>query len=389
MWKKLDTAEIGSHLKPPMYWRRRHAVAAWTVICLVMTGLPRIGNMISGIRVGGFEVLAEFLGWFLWIFFFPIILMVTRRLPFRRRHWKRWLAANLALGALISTVYGFVTLLVKNLVVEAGFRLAGSPLGLGALFDLEQHLSGVFFSIQFSLLAYFSILSVVHATRYFEEMRERQLRTSRLETQLAQSQLKLLKMQLRPHFLFNTLNAISALMHRDVDAADRMIALLSDLLRASLEKDERHQVTLGSELELLQRYLAIEEIRFRDRLDIRVDVAGNCMTAQVPKLILQPLVENSIRHGIAMRSAAGVIAIQARRDGDELSIQVSDDGPGLPMGDKSPREGVGLANTRARLEQLYGKEHHFELRNGRFGGFEVAMRIPFEEEARFPLEGAA
>ncbi len=211
--------------------------------------------------------------------------------------------------------------------------------------------------------------------------REGELAASRLESQLAQANLRMLKMQLHPHFLFNTLNAISSLMHSDVEAADRMIVRLSDLLRMALEKDDRHQVPLESELDFLHRYLAIEQIRFRDRLKVDIDVEPVCLPAQVPRLILQPLVENAIRHGIAMRSAAGRLAIRARRRGARLELSVADDGPGLPP-NRPLRPGVGLANTQARLAQLYGGDGSLELVDGEGGGFEVVVEIPFEKQPR-------
>ncbi len=218
-------------------------------------------------------------------------------------------------------------------------------------------------------------------SRPHDKLRARELAASRLEGQLAQANLQMLKMQLHPHFLFNTLNAISSLMHRDVEAADRMIVRLSDLLRMALEKDDRHQVRLESELEFLHRYLAIEQIRFRDRLKVDIDVEPVCLSAQVPRLILQPLVENAIRHGIAMRSAAGRLAIRARRRGARLDLSVADDGPGLPP-NRPLRPGVGLANTQARLAQLYGGDGSLELVDGEGGGFEVVVEIPFEEQPR-------
>lgn len=214
-----------------------------------------------------------------------------------------------------------------------------------------------------------------------DRLRERELNTSRLEGQLAQANLEMLKMQLHPHFLFNTLNAISALMHRDVDAADSMITRLSDFLRMSLEKDDRHQVPLSSELEFLERYLAIEKVRFRDRLTVEIDVEEPCLEAQVPRLILQPLVENAIRHGVAMRSAAGSLAIRAREVDGRLQLVVGDDGPGLPPKNRM-RISVGLENSRARLAQIYGGDYSFMLVNVQPVGLEARIEIPFEVEPR-------
>lgn len=209
-------------------------------------------------------------------------------------------------------------------------------------------------------------------------VRERELAATRLAEQLAQANLQMLKMQLHPHFLFNTLNAISSLMHADADAADRMISRLSDLLRMALEKDDRPRARLKSELDFLRRYLDLEQIRFRDRLEVTIDVAPECASALVPRLILQPLVENAIRHGIAMRSAAGRLSIRAERRGDRMILDVADDGPGLPAG-REPHLGVGLANTLARLEQLYGDDATLELVNAEEGGLIVHLELPFEE----------
>ena len=229
---------------------------------------------------------------------------------------------------------------------------------------------------------YLAVVAVIWGLTHREGLRRHELAASRLEGQLAQANLRMLKMQLQPHFLFNALNAVSALMHRDVDAADRMIAQLSDLLRLSLEKDERHQVRLDAELDFLHRYLAIEQIRFHDRLQVEIDVSPACLGAQVPRLILQPLVENAIRHGIAMRSAAGRLHISARRRDGRLALTVADDGPGLTPG-RPLRPGVGLANTQARLDQLYGDDCSLELVNAEEGGLEVRLDVPFETEPRF------
>src|SRR5262249_40591374 len=191
-----------------------------------------------------------------------------------------------------------------------------------------------------------------------------ELKASQLEARLAQAQLQALKMQLHPHFLFNTLHAISALMRKDVEEADRMITRLSDLLRLTLENVGAQEATLRQELEILGRYLEIEQRRFGDRLQVKMEIEPETLDARAPNLILQPLVENAIRHGIAPRSAPGLIEIRASRAGDKLELQVRDNGVGLPTDHREPiKEGVGLANTRARLEQLYGAAYRFEVNN--------------------------
>ncbi len=186
-------------------------------------------------------------------------------------------------------------------------------------------------------------------------------------------------MQLHPHFLFNTLNTISELIHRDTKAADRMVARLGDLLRLALETQSAQEVPLKQELEFLEKYLDIERMRFHDRLTINMDVDPQSLDARLPNMILQPLVENAIKHGIAARPGAGKININIKRDGDKLRVSVCDDGTGLPAGWQTmeAHEGIGLRNTRQRLEQLYNGGHRFELHDVAGGGVEAEMTIPY------------
>ncbi len=360
-------------------WRWSLYIGCWTFIGLLFIS-PIIANSLANQdEIPWGQVVSTFLDWYIWGLLFPLIYWVSRRFPFERRRFLSRIPIHVASGLIVSLIF-VVLMLIKNSFVMG---LSGGKFSFEILRGLPGYLLG---GIELFLLPYFAIVAFIHAVSYYEKYRERQLKTTRLEAQLALAHLEVLKMQLQPHFLFNTLNAISALMHRDVDAADRMISLLSDLLRLSLEKDNRHQVSLQSELEFLNRYLAIEKIRFRDRLRIEEEVDATCMAAQVPRLILQPLVENSIKHGIAMRSAAGRISIRAQRLGNRLDLQVSDDGPGLPT--SVIKEGVGLANTRARLEQIYGDDHQFELTNGKAGGVLVHLEIPFEEQPRIQESAA-
>ena len=186
-------------------------------------------------------------------------------------------------------------------------------------------------------------------------------------------------MQLHPHFLFNALHTISELIHRDPHAADRMVARLGDLLRLALEREAAQEVPLRQELEFLQKYLEIERTRFHDRLTVEVNVEPQVLDARVPSMILQPLVENAIKHGVTPRPEAGRVEVSAERDGRVLRIAVRDDGVGLPEGWQSGglREGIGLRNTRRRLEQLYDGQQRFELRNRAGGGVEALLAIPF------------
>ena len=193
------------------------------------------------------------------------------------------------------------------------------------------------------------------------------------------AQLEALKMQLHPHFLFNTLHSISALVHRDPEAADKMIARLGDFLRLTLENSGAAEVSLQKELEFLTCYLEIERVRFQDRLTTSLEVEPGALDTPVPNLILQPIVENALRHGVAQSKAPGRIEISAKRENGSLRIGVRDNGPGLvgvTASREGFREGVGLSNARARLEQLYGPSHRLELANAPEGGLLVTLVIP-------------
>jgi len=234
--------------------------------------------------------------------------------------------------------------------------------------------------IDWELIAGAAIVGIAHAFFYYQESRERAVRTAQLETRLVEAQLRMLQHQLHPHFLFNTLHAISALMHRDVRAADRMLAQLSDLLRLTLNSVTRPEIRLNEELEFIQKYLQIEQVRLGDRLTVEWHVDADVLDAAVPALVLQPLVENAIKHGIAPNAGPGRVAIGARREGDQLIMTVTDTGPG--PSDRKLAElstGIGVANTRARLTHQFGAHFRFEFRKLP-DGFMVLVAIPFRQE---------
>ncbi len=228
------------------------------------------------------------------------------------------------------------------------------------------------------VVVYWAVLLVAHVRDFYGKYRERELRAAQLESGLARARLDLLKSQLRPHFLFNTLNAVSALIHTDVEAADRVVARLGDLLRLSLEDFDLQEAPLTRELEVIRSYLAIEQARLGPRLSVRLDVDPGAEDALAPTFLLQPLVENAIRHGVASRSAPGWVEVRAWRERDRLHLEVRDDGPGLSA---EPCGGVGLSNTRARLLHLYGADQHLEVRNDPAGGCVAHVTLPFREQA--------
>jgi two-component system, LytTR family, sensor kinase len=226
------------------------------------------------------------------------------------------------------------------------------------------------------------IVIAVHALLYYQNFRASELAQSSLKAQLAQAQLRALKMQLHPHFLFNTLHSISSLVLEDPPKANSMIARLGDFLRLTLENSDQQLISLKEESEFVRCYLEIEQVRFGDRLTVTFELEPQTLFAQVPHLILQPVVENAIQHPVSPRTARGHINIEAKRLNSLLRIKVRDNGPGIALnGDLLGVEGVGLNNVRARLHQTYGSDFRFELMNARDGGLIAVMEIPFQREA--------
>jgi two-component system, LytTR family, sensor kinase len=231
----------------------------------------------------------------------------------------------------------------------------------------------------FDVLVYWAIFGVGYAFDYRERYRERESQAAELKAQLASAQLESLKMQLHPHFLFNTLHTIAGLVRSNEKApAVNMISGLSDLLRHALESADEQEVTLQEEVKLVELYLEIQQVRFSDRLRVRMEVAPETMNAMVPNLILQPLVENAIHHGISLKSSPGLLEIKTCRANGNLQITVSDDGPGLRSDwQVESGKGIGLTNTNKRLKHLYPKSHQFDLRNREGGGTIATIVIPF------------
>jgi two-component system LytT family sensor kinase len=235
-------------------------------------------------------------------------------------------------------------------------------------------------SVSVNILYYALLLGIAHAMLYYGRYREGERTAERLAAGLTEARLQALKMQLQPHFLFNTLNAISALIPAEAQPARRMVARLGDLLRIALEHEETQEVTLREELAFLQPYLEIEQARLKDRLTVTMEIAPETLDARVPHLLLQPLVENSIRHGVAPRIDPGSVTISTALTPDHhmLHLEVRDDGPGVERNNQArTRKGVGLANIQSRLEQLYGREHRFVLENHPEGGVVVRISLPF------------
>lgn len=299
---------------------------------------------------------------YLWAALTPILFLVAGRLLVRRANcW--W---TLPLLFLSGPAFAIVHLL---------FFIRLLPL-IGYTVNFRAQQTIIVSKFHSNVLTAWTIFGIRHGIEYYRRYRVRELRASQLETKLAVAQLEVLQMQLQPHFLFNTLHAISALMYRDVEAADRMVTRLSDFLRLTLDSAGVQEVTLKREMEFLDKYLDIEQVRFGDRLEIRRAVDPATLDLLVPNLVLQPLAENAVRHGIAPRSSGGRIEIRTRVENGALTIDVLDDGPGAA----AIGAGVGLSNTRARLDHLYGTAAHLDLGTVPDGGFSARLTLPARTE---------
>lgn len=308
--------------------------------------------------------------WYVWGLLSLLIIPLARRYRVEHKVFARNVGIHIGLALLFAGAH-----LVLDCVCSAFvgmFPLQKIRVAIVHNFPLFYH---------WNVLVYFAIVALVQLFEQQRRAEERALRTSQLEAKLAQAQLSAIRSQLNPHFLFNTLNAISTLVHKDAAAADRMVVRLGDLLRFVTKASDEQQIPLQAELDLLRMYLDIQQIRFGDSLTVEVDVRPEAHAALVPPLILQPLVENAIVHGVAKRASGGRIRVLARRDGDRLRLVVEDNGPGLPAG--GPAESrIGLGNTRARLSLLYGERQSFDLENSDEGGVRAEIALPFLEEAR-------
>jgi two-component sensor histidine kinase len=313
-----------------------------------------------------FAMLYQFAAWYPWVALTPIVLALGRRFSLERS--RPWIAlpVHLAAGLAIGATHLALAL--------AGMRaVAPEPPERSFTTAYVDWMLPTY--LEFTVLIYFAILGLVYAVDYYRRYVSGTVHASRLEAELARAQLQALRAQLQPHFLFNTLHAISSLMDEDVRAARRMIARLADLLRTTLDTRDQQEVTLLRELETLQLYLDIERERFSDRLRVDMEVHPDVLEARVPNLMLQPLVENAIRHGIAPLHEGGRIVVSAARSEGRLELSVADDGAGPGAGQAV--EGVGLRNTRARLARLYPDSHEMRIEQPREGGFRVRIVIPF------------
>ena len=394
-------------LPPPALptWARRAATgAAITAILgalqgtMLWLGIRSEGTTIPGLRPGGL-VLWQVLGWMTWAVLAPAILALGARVrpePGRLR----WFAVHVPAAAACAALFSAGMVAASRLVQPWG------PRGLDRPFVMEVLGHATSF-LHLSLLAYFGILGAGYALDYYHRFRERELRAAQLETRLANARLEALRLQLQPHFLFNTLHTAAGLVRQGQnDTAVETLARLSDLLRVTLDGEGRQLVPLAEELRLADLYLGIQQVRFSDRLRIERAVDETLLLAPVPAFVLQPLLENAVRHGIGRRAAPGMLRVVAERAAEgRLRLEVHDDGVGLGAerptlagaaatgGDRpgDRHEGVGLANIRARIAAIYGGEARLELlpRPGRGAIARVTLPLGTGAAAHALAEGAA
>jgi hypothetical protein len=398
-------------------------LAFWTALAVVFAVELYFAGFSGPIKLPWPDALRQALfDWLPWAALSPVIIWLATRFRLAPQSWRRSLPVHLLACVLVSIGYEaiqwstrvnsqFFVVRSGGVAFGAGFGgSTGRPMGgirvarpaplplppddaeimvapaAGAEhvtlalppFNRTRHFFHVVvMRTQFTVPIYWCIVGVCWAANYYRELRERERRALELESRLSQANLQALKAQLQPHFLFNTLNAIAALVHKDPNAADEVLGSLSELLRMTLDASDQHEVPLRREMEFLDRYMEIQQLRFGDRLRVERCIADETLDGFVPTLILQPFVENAIRHGIELQERAGTVRISAAREGARLRLEVSDDSGRFNSGHFASKDGIGLANTKARLQALYGDRHRFTISPNQQGGLSVQLECPF------------
>lgn len=378
-------------------------LAFWTLLTLAMAGYFYLAVGFSweqALRISMRD-------WAPWALLSPLVVWLTRRLPFERKMLLLSVPGHLAGCALAVAACGWIadwmlpptpwrsdwqqrrqqfsggtnapSFFAEGWQEPGGDRpRAGSP---DRRSRRPSPSSWFWLRTRSHVPVYWVIVCAVHALTYYRRSQERERKALELSASLAQARLQALKMQLHPHFLFNTLNAIATLVHKDAHAADDMIANLSNLLRLALDRSELQEVALRKELEFLDCYLEIEQMRLGDRLRVEKQIEPDVLNAQVPVMVFQPLAENAIRHGIEPMRNPGVLTIRAEREGMRLNLTVSNTGTGVfASAQSASRPGIGLANTRARIDELYGADAQLVMQPAADGGCSVSLQIPLRFE---------
>jgi sensor histidine kinase YesM len=360
---------------------RLMGVAVWaglSTTLFLLTFLYRYLDDLARAKKGTFaeRLIEQSTGVYTAMLLFIIVTKLVRRFRLNAENWPRRILVYL-LAAIIFSALHTTILAVSR---EAIFQMAGMG-------SYDYGIMPIRYPMEFANYAlWFGVwVTLIHLLDHYQSSRERELRTAQLETQLAQAQLQALQAQIHPHFLFNALNTISSVIYEDVQAADTMIARLSDFLRHSLSASNSQEVTLREELNFLNLYLDVMRPRFEERLQVAFEVEQGLDNALTPRLILQPLVENSVKHAADPESGDIRIAVRARRENGRLSLQIEDSGPGLAPtaralhanGAGGAGNGIGLTNTAERLKRLYGQEQEFTIRSADRGGLLVSLKLPY------------
>jgi len=366
-----------------MLWQRRWIrivclLGIWTLIGFVFASQLYLFAMNTGRKTTLSYVLQwEMTRWCLWAALTPWIVRLVRVHPIQTPRLVSKISKHLFLSILISFVhivlfsltYWLITSLIRAAQSKEPFLTQLSSLDIFEPFQVFKYAFPLDFHL--GIFVYWLILVSQLTIRFYRN-------AAQLQLELTKAQLQALKMQIHPHFLFNTLNSISALLHKDPESADEMVGSLGDFLRLTLKNSGAEEIRLEKEMEFLKCYLEIEQIRFHDRLIASFELDSETLDAMVPNMLFQPIIENAIKHGIAERTDLGHIEIRTKRHDGKLRITIEDDGPGLASGsDAVASQGIGLRNTRARLDHHYGNDHHFSLENTPAGGLLVTVDIPF------------
>lgn len=362
-----------------MEWASNRQLSRWSWIALLwsVVGLFDATQTVVVMHAEGMQhawpqlFVTLLFSWLPWALATPIVMYLARRFPVvHLRPLSTWLVHFLAAAAINLIYAGW------RAAMEAALNPWANPRGPGTFTSLWS----VYFNnaILATVIFYVSILGATYILDSRERLARQQMETARLNEQLSKAQLDALRHQIEPHFLFNALNAVASLVRENRnDDAVGMIAGLSDLLRHLLRDSRRQQVPLREELELLEKYMAIQKVRFSDRLHVEQNIPTNLLLAQVPRLLLQPIVENSLKHGIAKRAQGGRVRIAVARENGNLMLRIYNDGPKLSPDWKTTSSGVGLSNLQSRLQGLYGTRFEFELENAASGGVEAKVLIPY------------
>jgi two-component system LytT family sensor kinase len=360
--------------QPAFEWSARTKrlvyLAVWSIPGIAALSFYYLNQTVSAQPMSWpFALVSTFPNWYIWAILTPAVIWVGKRFRIERSNWVQTvLLAHIPTMILMLLVHSLV-----NLFLFYATSMPGHEAMTSGLYKVH-----FWTRVHSNILTYWTILGAFYAYDYYQKFLNREQAAAILEIRLAEANLRALKMQLHPHFLFNTLNSVAALVRKnDNRIAVKMLVQLGDFLRLALENKGVQEITLEQEVDFLQRYLNIEKIRFQERLTVDYSIDPSLKEVYVPNMILQPVVENAIHHGIGPNAEKGRIEVSARREGDDVILTVQDNGKGLQPKQPGKREGVGVANTRGRLESIYGDRADFRLENAEEGGLIARIRLPY------------